>query len=170
MTPFLLYSDPDGHRRLHELTGERVTIGRRPSCDVALLWDDEVSRLHAELVRMGADWVVHDEGLSHNGTFVNGERVRGRRRLHPGDVLAVGSTVIAIHGHESSCAGATRAARPAGERVEVTPAQLRLLEVLCRPLLEADYAPPATNDAIARELVLSLDTVKGTLTTLYDRF
>ena len=33
--------------------------------------------MHAELTRIGDDWVVCDEGLSHNGTFVNGERVRG---------------------------------------------------------------------------------------------
>ena len=41
---------------------------------------------------MGGDWVVCDDGLSHNGTFVNGERVRGRRRLRDGDVIAVGAT------------------------------------------------------------------------------
>src|SRR3954451_12213164 len=77
MQPFLLYSDPDGRRRLHALAGERITIGRRPSCDVALPWDEEVSRLHAELVRLGPDWVLHDEALSRNGTFVNGARVTG---------------------------------------------------------------------------------------------
>ena len=33
--------------------------------------------MHAELIRMGADWILCDDGLSHNGTFVNGERVRG---------------------------------------------------------------------------------------------
>ena len=59
---------------------------------LALPWDDEVSRLHAELVRMGEDWVLCDDGLSHNGTFVNGERVRGRRRLRDGDVVTVGAT------------------------------------------------------------------------------
>ena len=31
--------------------------------------------MHAELTRMGGEWVVCDEGMSHNGTFVNGERV-----------------------------------------------------------------------------------------------
>jgi pSer/pThr/pTyr-binding forkhead associated (FHA) protein len=170
VTPFLLYRDPDGRRELFELSGERVTIGRRASCDVALPWDPEVSRLHAELVRLGEDWVVHDEGLSHNGTFVNGERVRGRRRLRAGDVLAVGATTIALHGPDRSTAGPTRAARPESTAVEVTPAQRRLLEALCRPLLASGYAAPASNEAIARELVLSLDTVKGTLTALYERF
>ena len=80
---FLEFHDPDGRRHRHELTADapRKTVGRRPSSDIALSWDDEVSRVHAELVRMGDDWVVCDDGLSHNGTFVNGERVRGRRRL-----------------------------------------------------------------------------------------
>jgi pSer/pThr/pTyr-binding forkhead associated (FHA) protein len=168
VTAFLLYRDPDGRRELFELTGERVTIGRRASCDIALTWDAEVSRLHAELVHLGEDWVVHDEGLSHNGTFVNGERVRGRRRLRTGDVLTVGATTIALHGPDCSTAGPTRA--PAGEQVEVTPAQRRLLAALCRPLLDSGYAAPASNETIARELVISLETVKGTLTSLYERF
>ena len=73
--------------------GERITIGRRPSNDVALDWDSEVSRVHAALERTGEDWTVVDDGLSHNGTFVNGERVTGRRRLRDGDVISVGGTV-----------------------------------------------------------------------------
>ena len=37
-------------------------------------------------------WVV-DLG-STNGTYVNGERVNGRRRLHEGDRLQVGDTEL----------------------------------------------------------------------------
>jgi pSer/pThr/pTyr-binding forkhead associated (FHA) protein len=33
---------------------------------------------------------------STNGTYVNGERVSGRRRLHEGDVLQVGDTELAF--------------------------------------------------------------------------
>jgi pSer/pThr/pTyr-binding forkhead associated (FHA) protein len=58
-----------------------VTIGRRATNDIPLPWDGDVSRVHAELACIGGDWIVCDEGMSHNGTFVNGERVRGRRRL-----------------------------------------------------------------------------------------
>ena len=50
-------------------TGDRLTIGRRPSNDVALDWDSEVSRVHAALERIGEDWTVVDDGLSHNGTY-----------------------------------------------------------------------------------------------------
>src|SRR5438093_13119944 len=78
--PFLLYRDGAGEQVVLELAGdhERLTIGRRTTSDVPLPWDGEVSRVHAELTRIGGDWIVCDEGVSHNGTFVNGEQIRGR--------------------------------------------------------------------------------------------
>jgi pSer/pThr/pTyr-binding forkhead associated (FHA) protein len=168
---YLLYSDPEGHRQCVELTEAwpRLTIGRRPACDIALPWDDEVSRLHAELMLIGDDWVVHDHGLSRNGTYINGRRVGARRRLHAGDALCVGATTILVCARETSGV-ATRAAHVHAERVAVTPAQQRLLDVLCRPIVDDGYAAPASNRRIADELVLSLDTVKGTLSALYERF
>jgi pSer/pThr/pTyr-binding forkhead associated (FHA) protein len=172
--PFLLYRDGRGEQLVFELEDdrERVTIGRRPVNDVAVPWDAEVSRLHAELTRMGGDWIVCDEGISHNGTYVNGERVRGRRRLRPGDVIGVGDTLIAFCGPAadgSTVATATKA-RPAGAPVAVTPAQRRVLEALCRPLEGNAYAAPASNRQIAEELVLSVETVKGTLKGLFAGF
>jgi pSer/pThr/pTyr-binding forkhead associated (FHA) protein len=168
--PFLLFSDGFGRRRVVELDGRRLTIGRRVSSDVALTWDHEVSRLHVELVQMGSDWVACDEGLSHNGTFVNGARLRGRQRLREGDVLAVGATRIEFcQATGRSTAPPTRAAS-AAETVQLTPSQRRVLEVLCRPLRESAYAPPASNRDIAAELYLSVETVKGTLSTLFERF
>ena len=43
---------------------------------------------------MGRDWIVVDDGLSSNGTYVNGERVNGRRRLRDGDRLVFGETPV----------------------------------------------------------------------------
>ena len=37
--------------------------------------------MHAALERVGDAWALIDDGLSHNGTWVNGERLIGRRRL-----------------------------------------------------------------------------------------
>src|SRR3954453_9370950 len=95
---FLIYRRGDGTQAFTDLPadGERLAIGRRDHNAVALPWDSQVSRVHAELVRMGDDWVLCDDGLSHNGTFVNGERRRGRRRLRGGDAVSVGDTVIAF--------------------------------------------------------------------------
>ena len=59
---------------------------------MSLAWDSEVSRLHSTIERVGADWVLIDDGLSRNGSFVNEEKVVGRRRLRDGDVLRFGRT------------------------------------------------------------------------------
>ena len=95
-TPFLVYRDGTGHEQLLALdaNGTRLTIGRGEATDVALEWDREASRIHAALERYGSDWTVIDDGLSRNGTFVNGERVDGRRLLHDGDVVRCGTTEL----------------------------------------------------------------------------
>jgi hypothetical protein len=145
-----------------------LTIGRRSSCDVPLPWDREVSRLHAELTLVGGAWVVCDAGLSRNGTFLNGERVHGRRRLRAGDVLRVGATVLTVcDGDPSTAFASTCVPRPAA--IVVTPAQRRVLDALCRPL-EHGCAAPASNRQIAEELVITVETVKSTLATLFERF
>src|SRR3954470_4771362 len=79
--PFLIYRTDTGDQVLADLeqSKERITIGRRAGNDVALEWDARVSRVHAALERVGEAWVLMDDGLSHNGTWVNGERLTGRR-------------------------------------------------------------------------------------------
>ncbi len=70
-----------------------LTFGRSDDNVVPLPGDDYASGHHAR-VESGLDgtWVV-DLG-STNGTYVNGERVDGRRRLHEGDRLQVGDTEL----------------------------------------------------------------------------
>jgi class 3 adenylate cyclase len=93
---FLLYRDGEGRQRALELEQgrERVTIGRRAANDLALPWDSEVSRFHAELEALEDGWRLSDRGRSHNGSFVNGERVPDHQRLEDGDVLRFGRTLI----------------------------------------------------------------------------
>jgi hypothetical protein len=85
---FLLYRDAQERQVIFDLddTGARIAIGRRGANAVALPWDPEVSRVHATLEHVGGDWLICDQGLSHNGTWVNGQRVHGRRRLRGGDL------------------------------------------------------------------------------------
>ena len=66
--PFLVYRDGEGRQVVVALESERLTIGRRSANDVALSWDPGGPRLHAALEHIGAEWVLCDEGLSHNGT------------------------------------------------------------------------------------------------------
>src|SRR4051812_11777467 len=95
-TPFLMFRDDRGAQRIVGLAerNRRVSIGRSPDCDVAFPWDGEMSRLHAELESTGGQWLVVDDGLSSNGTFVASERVAGRRRLRDGDAVRLGSTTL----------------------------------------------------------------------------
>jgi pSer/pThr/pTyr-binding forkhead associated (FHA) protein len=168
-TPFLLYRGADGRQVFIDLDRRRLTIGRRESSDVALPWDAQVSRVHAELSRMGGDWVVRD-AASHNGTFVNGERVRGRRRLCDGDAISVGDTLISFCATDSQSLGVTAPAIDRAPAVELTAGQRRVLAALCRPLRGSSYAPPASNREIADELVISVARVKATLTTMFELF
>jgi predicted component of type VI protein secretion system len=170
--PFLLYRDAHDRQVILELGEcERVTIGRRETSDIPLSWDAAVSRLHAQLERVGRDWLVTDDGLSRNGTFVNGARLEGRRALRDGDMLAIGATVIAfLVPSGASTAGTTATAHGPLVAPPTTPAQRRVLVALCRPFAASTYAAPASNRQIADELVLSTDTVKGTLHELFEAF
>src|SRR3954471_11714329 len=96
--PFLVFRDDGGDQHIEVLDGRagRVTVGRSPGNDIALAWDSEVSRLHAELERLGDEWILSDEGLSRNGSVVNGDPIEGRRRLRAGDVVRIGQTTLAF--------------------------------------------------------------------------
>ncbi len=168
---FLLYRDGDGAQVILPLTGDRATIGRRPANEVALDWDSEVSRVHASLERAGDEWTILDDGLSHNGTYVGGERVTGRRRLRDGDVISVGASTIAFCAPSEGSASMPTVTS-LGPRVSelLTPAQRRVLVALCRPFRDGGYATPATNQQIADELVVSVDAVKSNLRPLFAAF
>jgi predicted component of type VI protein secretion system len=94
-TPFLLWREGGGEQRTLSLgTLRRATVGRASSCDLVLADDREVSRTHAELELIGEEWAVTDDGLSRNGTFLNGARISGRTRLSDGDVVRFGATFV----------------------------------------------------------------------------
>jgi Protein of unknown function (DUF3662)/FHA domain len=77
--------------RRHELTTERVTLGRSRDCDITID-DPNVSRRHAEVFLEEGGWWIADLG-STNGVEVNGERI-DRARLDPGDQVVLGRTEL----------------------------------------------------------------------------
>lgn len=170
--PFIVLRTGDGRQRLHTLHRgvDRVTIGRGPGNDIALGWDTEVSRLHAELECLGGEWTVVDDGLSRNGTWLNGQRIGGRQRLRDGDVVQVGKTLLALRVPAPEDSRPTVAAGGGSTVPTLTPAQKRVLEALCRPYKETEFATPATNQQIAEELFLSVDAVKAHLRALFASF
>jgi hypothetical protein len=172
--PLLVLRDGDDRQLLVDLDPviERLTLGRSASADVRLAWDDRVSRVHAALERVGAAWAIVDDGLSRNGTWVNGERLVGRRVLRDGDAIRVGDTVLGFRAEDpDSGTVATRTAAGSPPTADVlTPAQRRVLLALCRPYRDSDVASPASNREIAQELHVSVDAVKTTLRALFDLF
>jgi pSer/pThr/pTyr-binding forkhead associated (FHA) protein len=167
-TPFLLYLDGERRQRIVELTGRSLSIGREDESDVPLPWDGEVSRVHAVLDRIGTSWTISDDGLARNGSFVNGTRLRGRRRLEDGDAITVGGTLIVFVAGPAAARTTVTTRRTAPP--QLSPAQNRVLAALCRPTLDGPFAAPASNREIADELVLSVETVKTHMHTLFERF
>jgi predicted component of type VI protein secretion system len=166
--PFLAYRDGFGDLRLTALGGrDRVVIGRVAGNDVVLDWDRQVSRAHAQLERVGLDWALVDDGLSRNGSHVNGERVLGRRRLSDGDVLRLGGTTIVFRA--SAAANESTVGAGSFQAARLTDGERRVLIALCAPFaVERSAAPvPATNAEIAAALSLSRDGVKTHVRSLF---
>lgn len=168
--PFLLLRDGGDRQVIVELgdAPEKVTVGRAAGSAVALTWDGEVSRVHASLERLGDEWTFVDDGRSRNGSFIGGERVRGRRRLRDGDLLLLGGTAIVFRspGGRESLRTAT-SEQPAVPRISA--AQRRVLVALCRPCGAGDGVP-ASNPQIAAELTLGIETVKTHVRALAEAF
>jgi DNA-binding CsgD family transcriptional regulator len=171
---FLIYRDVEGHQHIYTLEDtahRKITVGRAPAVDVALAWDLKISGLHAELERVGDDWVIIDDGLSRNGTFVNGERLHGRQRLLDGDALRFGSTLAVYRAPEGTEYGSTLPASSIATVASVSDTQRRILVALCRPFKGSPpVATPATNQQIADEMFLSVDAVKTHMRALFQKF
>jgi predicted component of type VI protein secretion system len=72
----------------------QLTMGRRESCDIVLRFSN-VSGQHCQLSLESGYWFAQDMN-SQNGTKVNGSRIV-RKRLDPGDMLAVAKHKYTIH-------------------------------------------------------------------------
>jgi len=170
--PFLAYRDGEGRRRIvllaHDL--ERVSIGRREYNDLPLPRDGQVSRVHAELQRVGTEWALADDGLSRNGSYVNDARVSGRRRLTGGDVIRLGETVLVFQ-EAAGQTDPTLVPLSASAPPALSPTQRRVLAALARPCRDPGIlSAPASNLQIALELGYSVDAVKAHLRVLFHKF
>jgi pSer/pThr/pTyr-binding forkhead associated (FHA) protein len=89
-----------------ELTGSRITVGRRSDNDIRLD-DPTVSGIHA-VFSLQPDPYLDGQLLatlvdfnSTNGVFVNGEKVR-QKKLRSGDVIRIGQHELLFDQQDSS--------------------------------------------------------------------
>jgi pSer/pThr/pTyr-binding forkhead associated (FHA) protein len=169
--PFLVFRDGGGEQVIKQLAAEaELWVGRSGSADVRLGWDAEVSTLHAQIEVVRDECTLVDDGLSRNGSFVNEERVHGRRHLRDGDALRFGQTALVYRRPGEDAPEATVAAGEVPAAATVSPAQRKVLLALCRPYKDNDtFATPATNQQIADELHLSVDAVKTHMRALFEK-
>ncbi|HTQ18976.1 FHA domain-containing protein [Mycobacterium sp.] len=164
---------PSG-RELVALSGQRVTVGKASTNVVSLEHDTTVSRVHAVLENFGQVWSVRDLG-SRNGTYVNGERIVAERVLRSGDELRFGSSRLVFwttrQADEAPVDEETETGKTILRAPRLTPRELDVLKVLCRPFLSDDPFPePASVRRMAGELYVSEAAVKQHLQHMYDKF
>jgi len=75
-------------------------VGRDPGCDVVVA-DPYVSRTHARIFYKDGKWYIVDLG-SKNGTYVNGEDIKGREavELREGAEIVIGFSALIVKGFE----------------------------------------------------------------------
>ncbi len=162
---FLVFRDEDGRQVIHALAESRaVTVGRRPEADLSIPWDPEMSRLHAELEVRAGEWTISDDGLSQNGTWVNGIRLTGRRRLNDGDLVRVGRTLFVFCDPVPVATGPTLVPGELSATPRFSEQQQRVLHALCRPLFnDGEGINPATDEQIAAATGIPLAAVASEL-------
>jgi FHA domain len=171
--PFFVHRDEDGNQRIVRFPpdSDELAVGRNPVADLSIGWDPSVSALHAELEQRAGEVAVVDDGLSRNGTYVNGERVHGRRRLQDGDMLRFGATVVLVRNPSSTKGGPTLLDMDHVVAADLSEQQRKVLIALCRPFRnDAAFESPPTNQQLAAQLYLSVSAIKLHLRALFEKF
>src|SRR5947208_6870400 len=78
--------------QLVELVGERMVMGRHPSCQI-VLDNAAVSRNHAQILESHGTYYLEDL-RSRNGTLLNGKKIQGRTEVHEGYEIRVCEVVL----------------------------------------------------------------------------
>ena len=170
--PFLVFRDGEDEQAIVAIEpgSTELWVGRGESADVRLGWDEEVSALHAQIVVVRDECTLVDDGLSRNGSYVNGKRVHGRHHLRDGDAIRFGRTTVVYRRPGEGAPEATAIASEVPAAATISPAQRKVLVALCRPYKDgSNFATPATNQQIGAELHLSVDAVKTHMRALFEK-
>jgi pSer/pThr/pTyr-binding forkhead associated (FHA) protein len=97
--------DDESNRTVVKLVRGDYSVGRAEDSTIRLT-ERNISRNHARIYREGDDeWQIEDKG-SYTGSFVNGERVSGKRVLKHGDTIALGDYRLELMDEEQQAVDA----------------------------------------------------------------
>jgi DNA-binding winged helix-turn-helix (wHTH) protein len=89
--PILIVQDENHPTQNWTMTKDDVTLGRGEECDLVLA-ERQISRQHIRIYKYGDTYRIADLD-SKNGTWVNGQQLKGERELHDGDEIHVALAV-----------------------------------------------------------------------------
>jgi DNA-binding winged helix-turn-helix (wHTH) protein len=92
--PVLIINQGDKAGQRWTVQNDMVVLGRGNECDL-LLPEPQVSRQHIKIKQIAGQYVLEDLD-SKNGTWVNGQQVKGERVLRDGDEINVALAVTIV--------------------------------------------------------------------------
>ena|GEM_PF-1639477 len=91
---FMLIEQGPAAGQAFQIVQGNCLIGRASVVDL-LLKHPSVSRRHAQLKRLGNHLYIRDLG-SHNGTYVNQQRIAAETEVFVGDAIAIGTSLLTL--------------------------------------------------------------------------
>ncbi len=162
-SPFLLFSDGDSRQRIFDLQAPAATRSRSVAASRPTSRCRGIRRPRActpSSPICAGEWTICDDGLSQNGTWVNGLRLAGRRRLADGDLVKIGRTIMSFHQPGIEGPGPTMVEAELSSTPRFSEQQQRILRALCRPLFgDGDGFDPASDLEVAEATGIEVDVV-----------
>jgi predicted component of type VI protein secretion system len=100
----LVIEDEAGTRTLVPFSSDELLVGRAAEGVSWRLPERNVSRRHARFTRSNGSIFVEDLG-SLTGTWLNGDRIAGRRRVRPGDLVEIGDYDLVVVPEDQAASG-----------------------------------------------------------------
>ena len=125
-----------------------VNIGRADYNDLVLP-DESVSTSHAKLQRREGVWVLVDLD-STNGTFVDGDRIKGDAPLAPGATVRLGDVSLVFEPTDDAAAVAKGGGTRVMEQMIMSPAPSATPPTRPAPAVPAAAKPAAPKPAVAK--------------------
>ncbi len=143
-----------------QIQTDSLTLGRADDCDIVIP-DRQISRYHARIERDAGGYLLRDLG-SKNGTYVNGELLRGQPyRLRDGDEIELATVIqLGFVSGEATLPLTGDLGKPGGLQLDQAARQV----YLGRQILDPPLSPPqfrllsllveADGDVVTREHVI----------------